>query len=38
VVVTRAFSKLKEIGTVQLKDRHIIVKDLRALEDLAEAG
>jgi CRP/FNR family cyclic AMP-dependent transcriptional regulator len=38
VAVTRAFSKLKEIGAVQLKERHIIVKDLGALEGLAEAG
>jgi hypothetical protein len=36
--VTRAFSRLKEIGAVQLKERHIIVKDLGALEGLAEAG
>jgi CRP/FNR family transcriptional regulator, cyclic AMP receptor protein len=38
VAVTRAFSKLKQIGAVQLKERHIIVKDLGALEGLAEAG
>ena len=38
VAVTRAFSRLKEIGAVQLKERHIIVKDLGALEGLAEAG
>jgi CRP/FNR family transcriptional regulator, cyclic AMP receptor protein len=38
VAVTRAFSKLKQIGAVQLKERHIIVKDLGALEGLAGAG
>jgi CRP/FNR family transcriptional regulator, cyclic AMP receptor protein len=38
VVVSRAFSRLKEAGAVQLKERHIIVKNLDALEDLAKAG
>jgi CRP/FNR family transcriptional regulator, cyclic AMP receptor protein len=38
VAVTRAFSRLKEAGAVQLKDRHIIVKDLVTLKDLAEAS
>jgi CRP/FNR family transcriptional regulator, cyclic AMP receptor protein len=38
VAVTRAFSRLKEAGAVQLKDRHIIVKDIDALKDLAEAS
>jgi CRP/FNR family cyclic AMP-dependent transcriptional regulator len=38
VAVTRAFSKLKEIGAVQLKERYIVVKDRMALERLAEAG
>ena len=38
VAVSRAFSRLKEIGAVQLKVRHIIVKDLNTLKDLAEAG
>ena len=38
VAVTRAFSKLKDIGAVQLKARHIIVKDVGALKGLAEAS
>jgi CRP/FNR family transcriptional regulator, cyclic AMP receptor protein len=38
VAVTRAFSKLKESGAIQLKERHIVVKDLGALKDMAEAG
>ena len=38
VAVTRAFSRLKEVGAVQLKERYILVKDLKALEDLAETG
>jgi CRP/FNR family cyclic AMP-dependent transcriptional regulator len=38
VAVTRAFSRLKEAGAVQLKDRHIIVKDVVTLKDLAEAS
>ena len=38
VAVTRAFSKLKETGAVELEERHIIVKDRMALESLAEAG
>lgn len=38
VAVTRAFRKLEEGGAVKLKERRIIVKDLVALKDLAEAG
>jgi CRP/FNR family transcriptional regulator, cyclic AMP receptor protein len=38
VAVTRAFRKLEEGGTVELKDRRIIVKDLDALNALAEAS
>jgi CRP/FNR family cyclic AMP-dependent transcriptional regulator len=38
VAVTRAFSTLKEAGAVQLKERHIIVKDIDALKGLAEAS
>jgi CRP/FNR family transcriptional regulator, cyclic AMP receptor protein len=38
VAVSRAFSRLKVVGAVQLKERHIIVKNLDALEDLAKAG
>jgi CRP/FNR family cyclic AMP-dependent transcriptional regulator len=38
VAVTRAFSRLKEAEAVQLKDRHIVVKDLVTLKDLAEAS
>ena len=38
VAVTRAFRKLKEIGAVELKERHILVKDIKILEGLAEAG
>jgi CRP/FNR family cyclic AMP-dependent transcriptional regulator len=38
VAVTRAFRKLEEGGAVKLKDRRIVVKDMGALEDLAEAG
>ena len=38
VAVSRAFSRLKEAGAVQLKERHIIVKNLDTLEDLAKAG
>ena len=38
VAVSRAFSRLKEIGAVQLKERHIIVKDLVALKSLSEAS
>jgi CRP/FNR family transcriptional regulator, cyclic AMP receptor protein len=38
VAVTRAFSKLKEAGAVQLKERHIIIKNLDALKGLAEAS
>ena len=38
VAVTRAFSRLKEAGAVQLKDRRIIVKDLDGLKGLAEAA
>jgi CRP/FNR family cyclic AMP-dependent transcriptional regulator len=38
VAVTRGFSRLKEGGAVQLKERHIIVKDIDALKELAEAS
>jgi len=38
VAVSRAFSRLKEIGAVQLKERRIIVKDLVALKSLSEAS
>jgi CRP/FNR family transcriptional regulator, cyclic AMP receptor protein len=38
VAVTRAFRKLEEGGAVMLKDRRIVVKDMDALKDLAEAG
>ena len=38
VAVTRAFSRLKAAGAVVLKERHIVVEDLRALEGLAKAG
>jgi len=38
VAVTRAFSKLKEGGAVELKNRHIVVKDLDALKGVAEAS
>ena len=37
VAVTRAFRKLEEGGAVELKKRHIVVQDLDALKDLAEA-
>ena len=38
VAVTRAFRKLEEGGAVKLKDRRIVVKNLEALKDLAEAS
>jgi CRP/FNR family cyclic AMP-dependent transcriptional regulator len=38
VAVTRAFSKLKEAGAVQQKERHIIIKNIDALKGLAEAS
>jgi CRP/FNR family cyclic AMP-dependent transcriptional regulator len=38
VAVTRAFSRLKEAGAVQLKERHILVEDIDTLKDLAEAS
>jgi hypothetical protein len=38
VAVTRAFHKLEDGGAVQLKERRIVVKDIDALKDLAEAG
>ena len=38
VAVTRAFRKLEEGGAIKLKERRIVVKNLAALEDLAEAG
>ena len=38
VAVTRAFSRLKEVGAVEVKERHILVKDLEILKSLAEAA
>jgi CRP/FNR family cyclic AMP-dependent transcriptional regulator len=38
VAVTRAFSRLKEVGAVELRERRIIVKDLDILKGLAEAS
>ena len=38
VAVTRAFRRLEEGRAVQLKDRRIVVKDIDALKDLAEAS
>jgi CRP/FNR family transcriptional regulator len=38
VAVSRAFSRLKEVGAVELKERHIVVKELGTLKGLAEAG
>jgi hypothetical protein len=38
VAVTRAFRKLEEGGAVVLKDRRIVVKDMDALKESAEAG
>ncbi len=38
VAVTRAFSRLKEVGAVEVKERHILVKDLDILKSLAEAA
>jgi CRP/FNR family transcriptional regulator, cyclic AMP receptor protein len=38
VAVTRAFRKLEGGGAVVLKDRRIVVKDMDALKDMAEAG
>ena len=38
VAVTRAFSRLKEGGAVELKNRHIVVNDLDALRGMAEAS
>ena len=35
VAVTRAFSQFKKAGVIQLKDRHIIIKSLDALQELA---
>src|SRR5829696_8119579 len=37
VAVTRAFRKLEEAGAVDLEDRRIVVRDLDALKELAEA-
>jgi CRP/FNR family transcriptional regulator, cyclic AMP receptor protein len=36
VAVTRAFSKLREDGALELEDRRIVVKDIDALKKLAE--
>ena len=38
VAVTRAFSRLKEVGAVELRERRIVVKDLDLLKGLAEAS
>src|SRR5215212_7362219 len=38
VAVTRAFRKLEEGGTVELKERRIVVKDIDALKGMAEAS
>ena len=38
VAVSRAFARLKENGAVELKERHILVKDLDALKRLGEAS
>jgi CRP/FNR family transcriptional regulator, cyclic AMP receptor protein len=38
VAVTRAFRRLEEGGAVMLKERRIVVKDMDALKELAEAG
>jgi CRP/FNR family transcriptional regulator, cyclic AMP receptor protein len=38
VAVTRAFRKLEDGGAVKLKDRRIVVKNMDALQGLAEAG
>jgi CRP/FNR family cyclic AMP-dependent transcriptional regulator len=38
VAVTRAFRKLEEGGAVKLKERRIVVKDIDALKNLAEAS
>jgi DNA-binding GntR family transcriptional regulator len=34
--VTRAFTKLQRDGAVELRHRHIFVKDIEALESAAE--
>jgi CRP-like cAMP-binding protein len=38
VAVTRAFRTLEEGGAVERTDRHIVVRDMDALKELAEAG
>jgi CRP/FNR family transcriptional regulator len=38
VAVTRAFRKLEEGGAVELAERRIVVKDMNALKELAEAS
>jgi hypothetical protein len=38
VAVTRAFRTLEEGGAVELDERHIVVKDIDVLKELAEAG
>jgi CRP/FNR family cyclic AMP-dependent transcriptional regulator len=38
VAVSRAFSRLKQVGAVELKERHIVVRELGPLKGLAEAG
>jgi hypothetical protein len=38
VAVTRAFRTLEEGGALELRDRRILVKDMDALKELAEAS
>jgi len=38
VAVTRAFAALKGAGAVDLKDRHILVKDIETLQGLAKTA
>jgi hypothetical protein len=38
VAVTRAFRKLEEGGAAELDERRIVVKDMDALRDMAEAS
>jgi hypothetical protein len=38
VAVTRAFTRLQEAGTVELKRRYIYVRDLEALKLFARGG
>ena len=38
IAVTQAFRKLKEGGAVELKYRHIVIKELEGLKELAEVS